>query len=123
MLSDVESHEHAMSLPIGRVVRELVDLLGAGMVAAIGGVNETRAVTQWMADREPQRPQVLRLALQLANMIARQSDMAMARAWFQGSNPRLADRSPVMILREAPEEGARMRLVAAARAFASRGDS
>jgi len=61
----VDAHEHAMSLPIQEVVRELVDLLGATTVAVIGGVNETRAVQEWLTSRAPQRPNVLRCALQL----------------------------------------------------------
>ncbi len=49
--SDVDAHGHVMSLRISEVVRELVELLGASTVAVIGGVNETRAVQQWMSDR------------------------------------------------------------------------
>jgi hypothetical protein len=85
--TDLESHEHAMAASIGEVVRELSDLLGATIVAAIGGVQETRAVAQWMNGREPQRPHVLRFALQIANMITTPNDGEVARAWFHGSNP------------------------------------
>ena len=74
VLADVDSHTHAMSIGIESVVEELVDLLGLTMVAAIGGVGETRAVQQWIAGREPQRPNVLRFALQLALMIATEED-------------------------------------------------
>ena len=35
--SDIDAHEHAMSLRIGPVVEQLEDLLGATAVAAIGG--------------------------------------------------------------------------------------
>lgn len=122
VLNDYEAHDHAMSVPIKQAVKELVDLLGATLVAVIGGVQETRAVAGWMEDREPQRPQVLRFALQLARMISEIADPAIARAWFQGSNPHLRDRSPIMLLRQMPLEEAQPLLMGAARAFAARAD-
>jgi hypothetical protein len=122
VLNDFESHNHATSIPIKQVVRELVELLGPTLVAAIGGVNETRAVAQWMGDREPQRPQVLRFALQLAGIMVQAGDGTIARSWFQASNPYLGDRSPVMLLRHQPLEEIQAKLMGAARGFASRDD-
>lgn len=120
VLSDRNSHEKAMSLPIGDVVGLLVEMLGLSLVAVIGGVSETRAVQQWMAGREPQRPQVLRFALQLALMITEAGDGSVARAWFQGSNPRLDDRSPAVMLHTLPLDMIQAPLMSAARAFAAR---
>jgi len=120
VLSDRESHAKAMSLPIGEVVRRLVDMLGLSLVAVVGGVSETRAVQQWTSGREPQRPQVLRFALQLALMITEAGDGSVARAWFQGSNPGLDDRSPAVMLHTMPLEEIQAPLMAAARAFAAR---
>ena len=107
-------------MEIADVVEQLADILGLTTVAAIGGVGETRAVQQWMGGREPQRPNVLRFALQLALMIATAEDRGVARAWFQGSNPQLGDRSPVMLLRNEPLEDVQGQLMAAARSFAAR---
>ena len=118
--SDNEAHTHAMSLPIGAVVRELVDLLGATTVAVIGGVTETRAVQQWMTGREPQRQHVLRFALQIATMIATETDREVAQAWFHGSNPRLGDRAPMFVLRTESLAESQASLLDAARAFAQR---
>lgn len=118
--TDFDAHDHAMGLSIGEVVRELVDLLGATTVAVLGGVTETRAVAQWMTDREPQRANELRFALQIGTMIAAGGDHELARAWFHGSNPRLGDRSPMLVLRNGPFHEAQGPLLAAARAFASR---
>src|SRR5580704_18820714 len=103
-LEDRKAHEIAMSLPIEAVVKELVEILGLSLVAAIAGVSETRAVNQWMAGRAPQRPQTLRFALQIALMISESVDGSLARAWFQGSNPQLADRPPALMLRTLPLE-------------------
>jgi anti-anti-sigma factor len=116
----VDAHEHAMSLPIREVVRELVELLGATTVAAIGGVQETRAVTEWLTTRSPQRPNVLRFALQIATMIAAGGDQELARAWFHGSNPRLDDEVPALMLRDRPLAEIQAPLLAAARGFAAR---
>ena len=118
--SDVDAHEHAMSMSIAQVVQELERLLGATLVAAIGGVGETRAVAQWMNGREPQRSHALRFALQIVQMISTRDDGEVARAWFHGSNPALADQTPAVLLRDQPLEDVRSPLLAAARAFAAR---
>lgn len=109
-----------MSAPIEEVVKQLVDLLGLKTVAQLGGVGETRAVSQWMSGRAPQRPNVLRFALQIASMILNNRDADVARAWFHGSNPHLSDRVPVFVLRDEPLDKAQVEIMAAARAFAAR---
>lgn len=120
VLNDVEAYNHAISAPLNQVVQELIDLLGPTLVATIGGVNETRAVMQWLKGRKPQRPHVLRFALQLARMIAEKEQATMVRAWFQGTNPSLHDRSPALLLRNMPLEELQGPLMAAARSFANR---
>jgi hypothetical protein len=117
---DIRAYDHAISAPMSQIVAELVDLLGATTVAVIGGVSETRAVAQWMADRAPQRPHVLRFALQLATMIGAQADAHIVRAWFQGGNPHLGDSAPLALLRDEPLEAIQGRLLVAARSFAAR---
>ncbi len=119
--SDVDAHDRAMRMPIKAVVAELVDILGATTVAVIGGVTETRAVQQWTIDREPQRPHVLRFALQLALMVSSRADRTIAQAWFHGSNPRLGDRAPMMLLRVKDVGEVQAPLLDAARAFARPG--
>ena len=115
-----QAHERAMSLPIEDVVAELVALLGLTTVAMIGGVRETRAVTQWTQGRSPQRPNVLRFTLQIASMILNERDPDIARAWFHGSNPYLGDRAPAVALRDEPLAEIQGEIMAAARAFANR---
>jgi hypothetical protein len=120
-LTATEAHEQAMGLPLGAVVAQLVDLLGATTVASVAGVKETRAVQQWMtAEREPQRPHVLRFAMQLALMICDVARRDMARAWFHGSNPQLDDEVPIVLLRDHPLDSVQVPLMAAARSFAAR---
>ncbi len=117
---EIRAHEYAISSDIREVVRELVDALGATMVAAIGGVSETRAVKQWMTDRDPQRPHLLRFALQLAWVICEKGDRNTARAWFQALNPHLNDAVPLLLLRERQLTDIQAPLMAAARAFRPR---
>lgn len=119
-LSAAEAHTQAMSLPIADIVRLLLELLDATTVAVIGGVQETRAVHGWLTGREPQRPQVLRFALQLATMIADERDAEFCKAWFHGSNPHLNDRVPMIMLRDLPLSETQPGLLAAARLFAAR---
>ncbi|HEY5349503.1 MAG TPA: hypothetical protein VIJ64_07215 [Candidatus Lustribacter sp.] len=119
-LSAGDAHVQAMSLPIADIVRLLLEVLDATTVAVIGGVQETRAVHSWLGEREPQRPQVLRFALQLAAMIANGRDGEFCKAWFHGSNPHLDDRVPMVMLRDEPLPEIQRGLLAAARIFAAR---
>ena len=121
-LSAADAHTQAMSLPIAEVVRHLLVFLDATTVAVIGGVQETRAVHSWLNGREPQRPQVLRFALQLAAMIAGAADAEFCKAWFHGSNPHLGDRVPMIMLRGTPLADVQGDLLGAARLFAVRGN-
>ncbi len=115
-----QAHQRAMSLPIDGVVKELVAMLGLTTVAMIGGVGETRAVTQWANGRSPQRPNVLRFTLQVASMILNAKDPDIARAWFHGSNPHLHDQAPAVLLRDKPLPEIQGEIMAAARVFAGR---
>lgn len=124
VLSARDAHNEAMALGTPTVIMQLSDLLGAPTVAAIGGVQETRAVQQWMTgEREPQRTHVLRFALQLALMISSLASREMARAWFHGCNPQLKDQAPMAMLRDQPLESVQVPLMAAARSFAAHNDS
>lgn len=121
VLSDGDAHSRAMALSTTVAVGNLVELLGATTVAVIGNVKETRAVQQWLSgEREPQRPHVLRFALQLALMIATVASAETAKAWFHGANPQLDDHVPMLMLRDQPLETVQRRLLIAARYFASR---
>jgi hypothetical protein len=105
-------------------VRELSEILGAKLVAYLAGVREVRAVRQWSASEREARapiPERLRLALQVAWLIARHDSAAVAQAWFQGLNPQLDDRSAARLLREGTLDEVGPQILAAARAFVSGG--
>lgn len=117
---DFEAHQRAVRSPFPTVAKELRDLLGARLVAYIGGVQNTRAVREWAeGGRTPsqEEQQRLRLALQVALLITAADDNEIAQAWFQGINPQLDDRSPARMLRDGTLNEAGPAVIAAARAF------
>jgi hypothetical protein len=118
------AHARAMRADFADVVAELRGLLGTSLVAYLGSVKDPRAVAQWAAGERspPAATQArLRLALQLALMIAEVDGPGVAQAWLQGMNPLLDDDSPARILREEPLPEAGPGLVGAARSFLASG--
>jgi hypothetical protein len=117
---DLEAHDHAVRADFETVTTELRDLLGARLVAYLGSVKETRAVHEWAEEgRRPSEPtqRRLRVALQVATMVAANDGREVAQAWFQGLNPQLDDRSPARLLREGDLDEVGPLVVSAARAF------
>jgi hypothetical protein len=117
---DLAAHQQVVRMDTGAVVRQLVELLGARLVAYLGGVTETRAVRQWLHGEREMRTEAearLREALTVALTIASRDEARTVQAWFQGLNPQLADRSPARLLRDGDlaEVGPEVRQ--AARAF------
>src|SRR4051812_16833828 len=117
---DLVAHAHATRASFEDVATELRELLGAKLVAYLGGVGETRAVNQWAeGERAPsdEVQQRLRFALRVALPIANADSPKIAQAWFQGLNPQLDDRSPARLLREGELDEVGPAIVAAERAF------
>lgn len=115
---DLAAHQEVIRASTQEVVKKLVDLLGARLVAYIGGVGETRAVREWMADREPRGDTAARLreALTIALMLESREKPATIQAWFMGLNPQLDDRAPARLLRDGDTD-AQSAVLGAARAF------
>jgi hypothetical protein len=114
------AHVQATRAPFDQVATSLRELLGAKLTAYLGSVKETRAVNQWAGgEREPSEAVQLRLrhTLQVALMIADADGPEVARAWFQGMNPQLDDRSPARLLREGDLDEVGPEVLRAARAF------
>ena len=59
--------------------------------------------------------------LQVALLISRHDTAGVARAWFQGLNPQLDDRSAARLLREGDVDEVGPLILSAARAFVSGG--
>jgi hypothetical protein len=114
-----EDLDEILRLPIDAIVHELVENLGAQLVAAIAAVNETRLVRQWeRAERHPQRAESLTAALQATRAILSTGDSGTARSWFVGCSSRLDFVSPLEVIRENTPD-ARVRIVRAAFGFAT----
>lgn len=121
---DLEAYEHVARMEFPELVGELSEILGPKLVAYLAGVGETRAVRQWSSGVRAPRPPVperLRLTLQVAWLIARHDNASVARAWFQGLNPQLDDRSAARLLREGDLDEVGPLVLSAARAFVSGG--
>jgi len=114
------AHTLAVRSTFPEVVTTLRDLLGPQLVAYLGAVRETRAVHQWAdGQREPSSAvqQRLRVALQVAAMIADAESPRIAQAWMQGLNPQLDDRSPARLLRDGDLDEVGPAVIGAGRAF------
>ena len=118
------AYETAMRSSTAELVTALRELLGAKLVAYVGYVSETRAVRQWAdGQRHPSAPieRRLRLAFQVAGLLAERDDARIIQSWFEGMNPQLGDDSPARLLRDEDLDTAGPRVLAAARSFAAVG--
>lgn len=117
------AHAQAIRMGFDAVVRELRELLTPRLVAYIAGVRETRAVHQWAdgtrAVKSDDVERRLRLALRIALVLREREEPRVIRAWFQGLNPRLDDRSAARLLRDGDLDEIGPVVLAAARAFAA----
>jgi hypothetical protein len=117
---DYAAHIRAVRSSFPEVVSALREILGPKLCAYLGSVKETRAVNEWAGGvREPSEAvqRRLRLALQVAGAIAEIDGTEVTRAWFQGLNPQLGDRSPVRLLREGDLDEVGPEVIGAERAF------
>jgi hypothetical protein len=88
-------------------VRQLVEILGSGLVAVVGDVKETRAVREWIEEkREPsdRRRQIVKFAFYVALLISNRHGREGAQSWFQGLNAHLGDKVPALMLRDLREK-------------------
>ena len=101
-----------------QIATELVNIVGARIAAAAGGVGATRLVREWMdRQRTPTRTTALATALKAARAIADRDGEIVAQRWFVGTNQYLDHRSPIEILAENTPES-RTLVMRAAIAFA-----
>ena len=120
----LRAYEASVRSDVSELVSALRELLGAKLVAYLGSVSETRAVRQWAdGDRKPPAEVVrrLRLAYQVAGLLAERDQPRVIQAWFQGMNPQLEDWAPARMIREGSPDKVGTRVLAAARAFTAVG--
>ena len=120
----LRAYEISIRSDIAELVGQLRELLGAQLVAYLGSVSETRAVRQWAeGTRKPPAEAIrrLRLAYQVAGLLAERDHPRVVQAWFQGMNPQLEDIAPARLIREGNPDEVGPRVLAAARAFGAAG--
>jgi hypothetical protein len=120
---DLAAYNEAVGMNTAELVTALRELLGAKLVAYLGGVKETRAVRQWAEGSRkianPSDVERLRVAYRAARMINVKASTQVVQAWFQGLNPFLDDVSPARVLRDGGIDAEGPRVIAAARQFAA----
>ena len=80
---DPQDFTEATHLPFSDIVKDISHLLGPKLVAYMAGVTETRAVQRCIEGGRPEDPETekrLRLAAQLAKLIAGHDNDAVAQA-------------------------------------------
>jgi hypothetical protein len=101
------------------LTKNLTDILGARMVAFLGGAKSTRSVRGWIrGEYPPSQLDHLHLAKQLVDVILTRDEPDVVRAWFAGVNHLLDDQSPAVLLASHGDQSDTKRaLIQAARAF------
>lgn len=122
---DLAAYNEAVVMDTQELVTALRKLLGAKLVAYIGGVKETRAVRQWAEGTRKIASasdlERLRVAYRAAAVINLKDSTEVVQSWFQGLNPFLDDVSPARVLRDGDINTDGPRVIAAARQFAAVG--
>ena len=119
---DLAIYEEIVRMEPHEVVTGLVGILGKKITAYLAAVKDTRTIDAWT---EPGRNQDqsrrldfdrLRVALQVARLLATSDSNGVVQAWFGGLNPQLGDRNPSRLLREG-NDAEQKSVLNAARAF------
>jgi hypothetical protein len=122
---DLAAYNESVAMSTAELVAALRSLLGAKLVAYIGGVKETRAVRQWAEGSRkianPTDVERLRVAYRAARMINLKDNIQIVQTWFQGLNPFLDDVSPARLLRDGDVDTDGPRVIAAARQYVAVG--
>jgi hypothetical protein len=119
---DLAIHEEIMRMAPHEIVGGLVDILGKKITAYLAGVKDTRTVDAWMEPgRDPEEARRidlnrLRVALQVARLLATSDSNGVVQAWFGGLNPQLGDRNPSRLIRDGNDADQKA-VLNAARAF------
>lgn len=101
---DLLARDVASSTPYPLVVQNLTDLIGARIVAFIGGVRDTRTVENWKKSEVPAIPaRRLEIGYACALTLGRRYEADRIKAWFTWLNDFLDDASPAAYLRGAED--------------------
>ncbi|MCT2028644.1 hypothetical protein M3D00_00485 [Dietzia cinnamea] len=100
--STILAHTETMRLSSAELARQLVQHLGATVVAVLAGVRDKKLPYKWASDGGPVPRDGALQRLQVAHRawvaVATAEGADIARAWFIGANPRLEEQPPFMAL-------------------------
>jgi hypothetical protein len=117
----LRAYQDSVSLPFGELVSRLRETLGVRLVAYIGGVKTTRAVSEWVGGGvqpgEIERDR-LQQAFHAAALLRERYDATTVQSWFKGLNPALGDVAPAQRLAEGDPAVVAGDVLAAAKSFA-----
>src|SRR5581483_4379451 len=83
--------------PPNEVIRELVRILGAPLVAVLGDARSTHLVRAWTeGESVPKRMECMHFALRVTEVLLQREAPDVVRAWFGGTNPDLNDENPLL---------------------------
>lgn len=103
------------------LVASLRAVLGAKLVAYLGGAESTSVVREWADGATPIEPLVVerfRLAYRLTRVLTERDTAAVVQTWFLGRNPELDDQPPTWLLRHGDIAEITPKLLAAANSHA-----
>ena len=117
----LRAYEQSVGLPFSEMVSGLRDIVGVRLVAYIGGVKSTRAVSEWVQGSarpgEVERDR-LQHAFHSAALLRERYDAMTVQSWFKGLNPALGDLAPAQLLAEGDPLSVASDVLAAAKSFA-----
>lgn len=108
----------AVTTSTAEQARFLVETIGARMATAAVGLRDARAVRAWARGSDIKQPVVAQRLQELYQVVWAVSERyspAVAAAFLRGTNPRLGDRAPLVVLADDVPEEAGPALLAAAR--------
>jgi hypothetical protein len=120
---DLAAHREATTAPFGKLVRELIAVIGKKLTAYIAGVKDVRALDRWVDGAAPYKSaeERLRFAFRVVKTLEKHDQAAVVQAWLTGLNPELNDRVPIRLLREGDLETVGPQILGAVRAFVAGG--
>lgn len=107
-LTTITQHGRTIRMDIHDVVRELNASLGPTLVASLAGSKDRKLPNRWAKPDGPEPRDAAVNRLQCAHRAWAQLAAAdgdhVARQWFIGGNPLLAERTPITAIREDQHE-------------------
>jgi hypothetical protein len=116
---DLVAHREALSLAWPEIVKRLTAIVGRKLTTYIAGIEDARALDQWINGIEPNAfvEERLRFTYQLVRTLSELNSPRTVQAWLTGVNPELDDRVPIRVLRDGDLRIIAPEILGAAKAF------